>query len=188
MYTKCFLFRNDPHENPYWCKCRERYQWINGSRRPKSSHVNEFPNYRNIFSKIKVSWTRDLVKIVHANAKVNFSHCFIATLKSLITGVRFRGLAKFELLVNSAKELFWYPSPHAKKLAARKLHLAATFRPHDKLNNPKRHGHKVPDINQEVLVSLVDAVNSHLEKSYVTRTNFKPVKNVLSNIIEICVK
>ena len=102
--------------------------------------------------------------------------------------MRFRGLAKFELLVNSAKELFWYPSPHAKKLAAQKLHLAATFRPHGKLNNPKRHGHKVPDINQEVLVSLVDAVNSHLEKSYVTRTNFKPVKNVLSNIIEVCVK
>ena len=96
--------------------------------------------------------------------------------------MRFRGLAKFELLVNSAKELFWYPSPHAKKLPARKLHLAATFRPRDKLNNPKRHGHKVPDINQEVLVSLVDAVNSHLEKSYVTRTNFKPVKNALGNI------
>ena len=56
------------------------------------------------------------------------------------------------------------------------------------MNNPKRHGHKVPDINQEVLLSLFDAVNSHLEKSYGTRTNFKPVKNVLGNIIEICVK
>ena len=26
-----------------------------------------------------------------------------------------------------------------------------------KLNNPKRHGHKVQDSNQEVLLSLVDA-------------------------------
>ena len=38
------------------------------------------------------------------------------------------------------------------------------------------------------MLSLVDAVNSHLDKSYVKRTNFKPVKNVLGNIIEICVK
>ena len=30
--------------------------------------------------------------------------------------------------------------------------------------------------------------NSHLEMSYFTRTNFKPVTNVLSNIIETFVK
>ena len=114
--------------------------------------------------------------------------CFIVNLKSLITGVRVRDLANFELLVNSAKELFWYLSPHVEKLATRSLYLPATFRPLSKLNNPTRHGHKVPDINQEVLLSLVNAVNSHLEKSYVTRTNFKPVKNALGNIIEISVK
>ena len=107
---------------------------------------------------------------------------------SLITGVRVRDLAIFDLLVNSAKKLFLHLSPHVEKLAAQRVHLPVTFRSLSKLNNPKRQGHKVPDINQEVLLSLVDAVNSHLEKSYVTRTNFKPVKNVLGNIIEICVK
>ena len=106
---------------------------------------------------------------------------FYCHLKSLITGVRVRDLANFEFLVNSAKELFCYLSPNVEKLATRSFYLPATFRPLSKLNNPKRHGHKVPDINQEVLL-LVDAVNSHLEKSYVTRTNFKPVKNVLGNI------
>ena len=116
------------------------------------------------------------------------SDCFIVTLMSLITGVRVRDLAIVELLVNSAKELFLHLSPHVEKLAAQRVHLPVTFRSLSKLNNPKRQGHKVPDINQEVLLSLVDAVNSHLEKSYVTRTNFKPVKNVLGNIIEICVK
>ena len=102
--------------------------------------------------------------------------------------MRVRDLANFELLVNSAKELLWYLSPHVEKLAAQSLHLPATFRPLSKLNNPKRHGHKVPDINQEVLLLIVDAVNAHLERSYVTKSNFKPVKNVLGNIIEICVK
>ena len=116
------------------------------------------------------------------------SDCFIVTLMSLITGVRVRDLAIFDLLVNSAKKLFLHLSPHVEKLAAQRVHLPVTFRSLSKLNNPKRQGHKVPDINQEVLLSLVDAVNSHLEKSYVTRTNFKPVKNVLGNIIEICVK
>ena len=81
-----------------------------------------------------------------------------------------------------------YLPPHIEKLAAQSLHLAVTFRSLSKLNNPKRHGQQVADINEEVLLSLVDAVNSHLEKSFVTRTNFKPVKNVLDNIIEICMK
>ena len=36
------------------------------------------------------------------------------------------------------------------------------------------------------MLSLVSVVNTHLEKSY--GTNFKLVKNVLDNIIEICVK
>ena len=147
----------------------------------------EYESFYSSFLKSKIDET-DLLKIVHANGKVILSDCFIVTLKSLITGVRVRDLANFELLVNSAKELFWYLSPHVEKLATRSLYLPATFRPLSKLNKPKRHGHKVPDINQEVLLSLVNAVNSHLEKSYVTRTNFKPVKNVLGNIIEISVK
>ena len=145
----------------------------------------KFPEHESFYSsflKIKIDET-DLLKIIHANGKVILSECFIVNLKSLITGVRVRDLANFEFLVNSAKELFWYLSPHVEKLATRSFYLPATFRPLSKLNNPKRHGHKVPDINQEVLLLLVDAVNSHLEKSYVTRTNFKPVKNVLGNNI-----
>ena len=143
----------------------------------------KFPEHESFYSsflKIKIDET-DLLKIVHANGKVILSECFIVTLKLLTTGVRVRDLANFEFLVNSAKELFCYLSPHVEKLATRSFYLPATFRPLSKLNNPKRHGHKVPDINQEVLL-LVDAVNSHLEKPYVTRTNFKPVKNVLGNI------
>ena len=107
---------------------------------------------------------------------------------SVITGVRVRDLAIFELLVNSAKELFLHLFPHVEKLAAQSVHLPVTFRSLSKLNNLKRHEHKVLDINQKVLLSLVDAVNSHPEKSYVTRTNFKPVKNALGNIIEIFLK
>ena len=139
------------------------------------------------FLKSKIDET-DLLRIVHANGKVILSDCFIVALKSLITGVRVRNFANFQLLVNFAEERFWYLSPHVQKLAARNLHLPATFRPLSKLNNLKRHGHKVPHINQKVLLLLVIAVNSHLEMSYFTRTNFKPVKNVLSNIIESFLK
>ena len=129
----------------------------------------------------------DLLKIVHTNGKVILGDCLIVTLKSMITGRR-QGLSDFELLVNSAKELYWYLSPHVEKLRARSLHLPDTFKPLSSLNNPKRHGHKVSDINQEVLLSLVDAMNSQLEKSYVARPNFKLVQNLLSDTIEICVK
>ena len=94
------------------------------------------------FLKSKIDET-NLLKIVRANGKVILSDGFIVILKSLITGVRVRDLGNFELLVNSATELMWYLSPHVEKLAARSLHLPATFRPLSKLNNPKRHGHKV---------------------------------------------
>ena len=98
----------------------------------------KFPEHERFYSsflKIKIDET-DL-KIVHANGKVILSDCFIVTLNSLITGVRVRDLANFEFLVNSAKEVFWYLSPHVEKLATRSLCLPATFRPLSKLNNPR---------------------------------------------------
>ena len=70
------------------------------------------------FLKSKIDET-NFLKIVRANGKVILSDGFIVTLKSLITGVRVRDLANFELLVNSATELMWYLSPHVEKLAAR---------------------------------------------------------------------
>ena len=121
----------------------------------------KFPEHESTYSsllKSKIDET-DLLKIVHTNGKVILSDCFIVTLKSMITGVRVKDLANFELLVSCVKELFRYLSPQLEKLAARRLHLLATFRPLSKLNNPKRHGLKGLDINQEVLL-LVDVVNS----------------------------
>ena len=128
---------------------------------PKS----KFPEHESTYSSFLKNEIDeiDLLKIVHANGKFILIDCFIVTLKSLITGVGVRDLANFELLLNSAKERFWYLSPHVEKLAARSLHLAATFRILNKLNNPKRHGRKALDINQKVLLLLVDAAISHLE-------------------------
>ena len=74
----------------------------------------KFPEHKSTylsFSKNQIDET-NLLKTVHDNGKVILNDCFIATLKSLITGVRVRDLANFDLLVNSAKELLWYLSPH----------------------------------------------------------------------------
>ena len=56
------------------------------------------------------------------------------------------------------------------------------------LNNPSRHAHKVGNISQEVLLSFPDAVSTHLEKSYTSHSDFKPVHDVIRNVIEISVK
>ena len=193
--------RNAAYQNLYWTVLDVN---VNKSDQRNQDILTliDFQNITTYFPKLKfpehegtfISFLKtemndvDLLKVVHSNGKVILGDCFILTFKSLITNVRNKDLEDFEHLVNSFKELLWYLSPHIEKLAARSLHLPKTLKPLTKLNNPKRHGHKVQDINQENLLSLVGAANSHLEKSYVTRTNFEPVRNVLRNLIQIYVK
>ena len=55
------------------------------------------------------------------------------------------------------------------------------------LNGPTRYAHKVENVSQEVLLSFVDAVNTHLEKSYTSHGNFKPAHDVIHNVIEIVI-
>ena len=55
------------------------------------------------------------------------------------------------------------------------------------LNGPTRYAHKVENVSQEVLLSFVDAVNTHLEKSYTSHSDFKPVHDVIRNVVEISV-
>ena len=56
------------------------------------------------------------------------------------------------------------------------------------VKRPIRHAHKVGNISQEVLLSFPDAVSTHLEKSYTSHSDFKPVHDVIRNVIEISVK
>ena len=114
--------------------------------------------------------------------------CLIVCFKSLITGVKRRDLENFEQLSNSFKELLWYLSPHLKKLSARSLNICDILKPLALLNDPTRHAHKVGNISQEVLLSFVDTVNTHLEKSYTSHSDFKPVHDVIRNVVEISVK
>ena len=114
--------------------------------------------------------------------------CLIVCFKSLINGVKRRDFKNFELLSNSFKELLWYLSPHLKKLSARSLNICDILKPLALLNDPTRHAHKVGNISQEVLLSFVDTVNTHLEKSYTSHSDFKPVHDVIRNVVEISVK
>ena len=60
------------------------------------------------------------------------------------------------------------------------------------LNNPKRHGHKIQNISQDtslvLYTSLVDGVNNQFEKSFVMRPNFKSIRELVSSLIETCMK
>ena len=130
----------------------------------------------------------DVLQLVSTNAKVVMGDCLITCFKSLITGVKWRDFENFEQLSNSFKELLWYLSPHLKKLSARSPNICDILKPLALLNDPTRHAHKVGNISQEVLLSFVDAVNTHLEKPYTSHSNFKPVHNVIRNVVEISVK
>ena len=130
----------------------------------------------------------DVLQLVSTNAKVVMGDCLITCFKSLITGVKWRDFENFEQLSNSFKELLWYLSPHLKKLSARSLNICDILKPLALLNDPTRHAHKVGNISQGVLLSFVDAVNTHLEKPYTSHSNFKPVHNVIRNVVEISVK
>ena len=114
--------------------------------------------------------------------------CLIVCFKSLITGVKRRDLENFEQLSNSFKELLWYLSPHLKKLSARSLNICDILKPLALLNDPTRHAHKVGNISQEVLLSFVDAVNTHLEKSYTSHSDLNIVHDVIRNVVQISVK
>ena len=113
--------------------------------------------------------------------------CLIVCFKSLITGVKRRDLENFEQLSNSFKELLWYLSPHLKKLSARSRNICDTLKTLALLNDPTRYAHKVENVSQEVLLFFVDAVHTQLEKSYTSHSNFKPVHDVIHNVIEILI-
>ena len=92
------------------------------------------------------------------------------------SGVRRTNLEHYEYLLFSAKELSWYISPHGEKFQSNYANLRKPFLNLCEFNNPKRHGHKVSEISQDTLLSLVDRVNCHIEKSFVSCQNFKFVK------------
>ena len=73
-------------------------------------------------------------------------------------------------------------------MSARSLNICDILKPLALLKDPTRHTHKVGNISQEVLLSFADAINTHLEKSYTSHCNFKPVNDVIHNVVEISVK
>ena len=155
-----------------------------------SKHINVFPQTEpdgEMTFKKFIKNVVDVLQLVSTNTKVVIGDCLIVCFKSLITGVKRRDLENFEQLSNSFKELLWYLSPHLKKLSARSLNICDILKPLALLNDPTRHAHKVGNISQEVLLSFVDAVNTHLEKSYTSHGNFKPAHDVIHNVIEIVI-
>ena len=130
----------------------------------------------------------ELLKISKANGKILLNDCLLIVLKKLSSGVRRIDLENYEYLLLSVKELLWYISPHTEKFLSKCAALPKPLLKLSELNNPKRHGHKIQNISQDTLLSLVDGVNTQFEKSFVMRPNFKSIRELVSSLIETCVK
>ena len=53
MCTKGFVFKNDPYENPYWCKCREDIRESTQAGDQNLRMLMDFQNIETYFPKLK---------------------------------------------------------------------------------------------------------------------------------------
>ena len=120
--------------------------------------------------------------------KVIMTNVLLCFFKTNANGVRNHDVDRFTSLLNSFRELICYISPHKHKFGERNCVIPKEFRCMLNWNNPKRHGHRVPDISQEVLLSLVDGVQAQFNQSYVGRPNMETLRDLISKVMASCVK
>ena len=147
------------------------------------------PEYEDLYNKFLSNQlcTYDLLKITKKR-NIILNDCLLTVFKKLSSGVRCTDLEHYEHLLLSVKELLWYISPHVEKFQSKHANLPKPFLNLCEFNNPKRYGHKVSEISQDTLLSLVDGVNCHIEKSFVSRQNFKFICKSVHKSTESCVK
>ena len=122
------------------------------------------------------------------NGKVVMTDALLGLWKKLSPGVRRRDLELCTSLLISLRELLWYISPHHSKLKEKNCQIPEVLLKLCDLNNPKRHAHKAPNISQHILLSLVEGVHMHFDKSFTARTKFKAIHSLVENSLTACVK
>ena len=87
------------------------------------------------------------------------------------------------MLVESIGGLLLYIGLHLNTLKARGCNIPPQLAALCQLNDPKRHAHGIKQLNWEIMKNLVSALSLELEKSYVSRKGFLPIKNILDELL-----
>ena len=109
------------------------------------------------------------------NGKIILTDLLLTLFKSIILGVCRINLYNFNLFILSVWELLWYMVPLHVKFKDRSCTLLSQLIRFCGLNNPKKHGHWIKQIDSVVLESLIGGLATQLEKSYVECLNFHPL-------------
>ena len=112
------------------------------------------------------------------NRKIILTDLLLTLFKSIIPGVRQINLDDFNLIILSVRELLWYVVPLHVRFKDRSCTLPSQLIRFCGLNNPKRHRHRIKQIDSVVLESLIGGLATQLEKSYVERPNFHPLREL----------
>ena len=126
----------------------------------------------SIISAVKLSQNEFCCPV---NGKIILTDFLLTLFKSIILGVCRINLDDFNLFILSVWELLWYVVPLHVKFKDRSCILPSQLIRFCGLNNPKKHGHWIKQIDSVVLESLIGGLATQLEKSYVECLNFHPL-------------
>ena len=124
-----------------------------------------------------------LLNSSHATSKSVLHDILILQFKAISSGVRRCDLDNFKVLVESIGGLLLYIGLHLNTLKARGCNIPPQLSAICQLNDPKRHAHGIKQLNWEIMKNLVSALSLELEKSYVSRKGFLPIKNILDELL-----
>ena len=104
------------------------------------------------------------------NGKIILTDLLLTLFKWIIPGVRWINLDNFNLFILSVQELLWYLAPHHVKYKDRSCTPPSQLIRFCGLNNPRKHGHEIKQIDLVVMESLIGGLATQLEKSYMLNT------------------
>ena len=85
-------------------------------------------------------------------------------------------------------ERLWYVAHYHVKFKDRSCTLPSQLIQFCGLNNPKKHGHQIKQIDSVVLESLIGGLATQLQKSYVECPNFYPLQDLATALLTAATK
>ena len=122
------------------------------------------------------------------NGKIILTDLLLTLFKSIIPRVRRINLDDFNLFILSLRELLWYVALHHVKFKDRSCTLPSQLIQFCGLNNQKKHGHRIKQIDSVVLESLIGCLATQLEKSCVERPNFHTLRDLATALLTAATK
>ena len=112
------------------------------------------------------------------NGKIILSDLLLTLFKSIIPKAHQTNLDDFKLFIPSVWQFLWYVAPYHVKFKDRSCTLPSQLIQFCGLNNPKKHGHWIKQIDSAVLGSLIGGSATQLEKSY-----FHPLQDLATALL-----